>query len=130
MRRLSIAEILDLQQRLIDVSGGSPGVRDLGALESSANQPVATFRGQDLYPALADKAPALCFFLVKNHPFIDGNKRIGHAAMETFFLLNGKELQCSIDEQEKVMLGLAAGELSREVFTEWVKQHTVPVADQ
>lgn len=124
MRYLSIAEILDLHQRLLADSGGATGVRDLGALESAVSQPHAAFAGQDLYPDLLAKAAALCYSLVMNHAFVDGNKRVGHAAMETFLLLNGHEIQCGTDGQERVILQLAAGDLSRNAFTEWVRRHT------
>jgi len=124
MRHLSIAEVLELHQRLLADSGGASGVRDLGSLESAVSQPHAAFSGQDLYPDLVAKAAALCYSLVMNHAFVDGNKRVGHAAMETFLLMNGHEIQCSIDEQERVILQLAAGALSRIAFTEWVRRHT------
>jgi death-on-curing protein len=127
MRYLTIAEVLDLHDRLLADSGGSAGVRDLGALESTVNQPYASFAGQDIYPDLVAKAAALCYSLVMNHAFVDGNKRIGHAAMETFLLLNGHEIECAVDEQERVILQLASGDLSRNVFTEWVRQHTTTV---
>lgn len=86
---------------------------------------MMTFAGDDLYPMLADKAAALCFSLVSNHPFIDGNKRIGHAAMETFLLLNGYEIDASIDEQEEIILSLAAGQIERGSFTDWVRTHLI-----
>ncbi len=124
MRYLSVAEVLDLHERLLAGSGGASGVRDLGALESAVSQPHAAFDGQDLYPDLAAKAAALGYSLVMNHSFMDGNKRVGHAAMETFLLLNGYEIQCHIDEQERIILHLAAGALSRNAFTEWVRLHT------
>lgn len=127
MRYLALAEILDLHQRLLAGSGGSPGVRDLGALESAVHRPYASFAGEDLYPRLADKAAALCYSLVKNHPFLDGNKRVGHAAMETFLLLNGHQILAAVEEQERLMLNLAAGVISRADFTEWVRRHTVPL---
>ena len=92
----------------------------LVGLESALAQPRMTFGGQELYPSLADKAAALGFSLVCNHPFIDGNKRVGHAAMETFLVLNGWELAAGVDEQEQVILRLAAGSLPREEFTAWV----------
>lgn len=110
MRYLTIAEVPVLHQRLIHVSGGAFGLRDLGQLESAVSRPHAGFGGQDLYPDLVSKAVSLCFSLVMNHPFVDGNKRIGHAAMETFLMLNGHEIQCSVTEQEEVILRLAAGE--------------------
>lgn len=129
IRYLSLAEVLDLHRSVIDRWGGAAGIRDLGALESALAQPRQSFAGQDLYPTLTSKAAALCFSLVLNHPFIDGNKRIGHAAMETFLILNGYELDAIIDEQERVMLDLAAGNLSRNIFEEWVQQHTNQTAN-
>ena len=123
MRYLSITEVLDLHERLLAASGGASGIRDLGALESAVSQPHVAFGGQDLYHGLATKAAALCYSLVMNHAFMDGNKRIGHAAMETFLVLNGHEIQCDVDEQERVILELAAGDLSRNAFTEWVRLH-------
>ncbi len=88
MRYLSLLEVLELHEALIAISGSSYGIRDIRALESAINQPRLTFDQTDLYPDLITKATALCFSLVMNHPFIDGNKRIGHAAMETFLILN------------------------------------------
>lgn len=82
MRWLSLAEVLELHRRLILQSGGSSGLRDLGLLEASLAQPNQTFGGIDLYQGLTAKAACLGFSLIQNHPFVDGNKRIGHAAME------------------------------------------------
>ena len=82
-----------------------------------------TFGGVELYPTIAEKAAAIAFSLVLNHPFVDGNKRIGFAAMETFLVLNGNELAATVDDAEQTMLKLAAGELSREELVEWVKRN-------
>ena len=87
-----------------------------------------SFGGDDLYPGVVEKAAAVCFSLVKNHPFVDGNKRIGHAAMETFLILNGFELDAAIEEQEHLMLGLAAGSLERSELVLWISEHLVPRA--
>ena len=86
-----------------------------------------TFGGEDLYPALVEKAAAIGFSLVMNHPFIDGNKRIGHAAMETFLVLNGHEIDAPVDEQEDVILRLAAGDLGRAEFIEWLGARITPL---
>jgi death-on-curing protein len=123
MRYLSLAQVLELHRMIIEQVGGSSGLRDLGAVESAVAQPRMTFGGADLYPSLVEKAAALCFSLVKNHPFIDGNKRVGHAAMETFLVLNGLQIDASIDEQEQIMLSVAAGQLSRENFVGWLHEH-------
>jgi len=124
MRNLSISEILELHERLISLSGGASGIRYLGSLESALGQPHAPFGGPDLYPDLITKAAALCFSLVLNHPFLDGNKRIGHASMETFLLLNGFEINARVDDQERIILSLAAGQLDRDAFVLWLKEHT------
>jgi death-on-curing protein len=99
------------------------GIRDLGAVESALAQPRMTFGGEELYSTLVDKAAAIGFSLIMNHPFIDGNKRIGHAAMEVFLVMNGLEIDASVDEQETIFLSLASGKLDREAFTQWLKCH-------
>jgi death-on-curing protein len=123
MRYLTVDEVVHLHRLMLERFGGASGLRDRGALESSVVQPQMTFGGQDLYPTLAEKASALGFSLVLNHPFVDGNKRAGHAAMETFLVLNGHELDAPVDEQEQIILQVAAGTLKRERFTEWVRSH-------
>jgi death-on-curing protein len=123
IRHLSLMEVLDLHHQVIEQSGGTLGIRDLGALESAVAQPEMTFDGEDLYPTIVEKAASLGFSLVMNHPFLDGNKRIGHAAMETFLILNGIEISATVDEQEQIILALASGELEREVFVEWLRGH-------
>jgi death-on-curing protein len=125
IRYVTLDEVLELHRLLLEQSGGGPGIRDLGMLESAVAQPAMTFGGQDLYASLADKAAALGFSLVMNHPFVDGNKRIGHAAMETFLVLNDLEIAAEVDEQERVILALAAGVMRREEFTTWVHSHVV-----
>lgn len=123
MRYLALAEVLALHRQVIQQTGGSGGVRDLGGVESAVAQPLASFGGQDLYPSLTEKAAALAYSLVKNHPFLDGNKRVAHAAMETFLVLNGHELECGTDEQEAFWLALAAGERSRSELVAWLGAH-------
>lgn len=123
IRYLALEEVLELHRLVLEQSGGMDGVRDLGGLDSALAQPQMTFDGQDLYPSLAEKAAALGFSLVSNHPFMDGNKRVGHAALETFLVLNGWELGAVLDEQEQVILRLAAGALKRDEFTAWVQSH-------
>lgn len=120
---LALAEVLTLYERVVAVGGGAFGIRDLGALRSAVAQPHATFDGRDLYPTLAEKAAALSFSLILNHPFVDGNKRVGHAALEVFLVLNGFELNASIDDAERVILGVAAGTISRETLVQWIRAH-------
>lgn len=86
-----------------------------------------TLAGSELYPRLVEKAAALCFSLVGNHPFVDGNKRVGHAAMDTFLALNGAEIDAGLEEQERIMLDLAAGRIDRGRLANWLRQHAKPL---
>ncbi len=124
MRHLTLSEVLFLHDRILAASGGSAGVRDLARLEAALGQPKATFDGQELYPTLLEKASALCFSIVQGHAFVDGNKRVGHAATEVFLLLNGLELDAEVDEQERVILAIASSEMSREELATWLQSHT------
>ena len=125
MRYLSLQEVISLHSLLIAQSGGISALRDRGALESAVAQPEASFGGQDLYPDLASKAAALGHSLIQNHPFVDGNKRVGHAAMEVFLLLNGYEIDASVDEQETIILDVASGNVSRTELSDWISKHMV-----
>ncbi len=127
MRFLTLGEVLALQRRILAETGGLPGVRDLGAIASAVFQPRVSVGGVDAYPTLIEKTGALGYSLMRNHGFVDGNKRIAHAAMETFLVLNGMEIQASVDEQEGKMLLLAAGELSRAQLVEWLRQSSGPL---
>ena len=120
MRYLTLGEVLELHRRIIQQTGGASGVRNLAALESAVAQPRMTFEGKDLYPTIEDKAAALAFFIVQNHPYTDGNKRCGHAAMETFLVLNGKAMEAPVDEVEKIILEMASGKFSLKDFVDWL----------
>ena len=123
MRYVTLGEVVELHRRLLAATGGALGIRDFGALESAVAQPKATY----LYPTLAEKAAALCLALVQGHPFVDGNKRVGHAAMEAFLVLNGHEIHARTDTQEHLMLDLAAGRLDHRRLTDWLRQHVKPL---
>lgn len=125
MRLLTLGEVVELHDRLLAQSGGGAGLRDLGLLESALAQPRASFDGTDLHPTIADKAAALGFALVANHPFVDGNKRIGHAAMEVFLVLNGFEIDATVDDQEQAVLAVASGTMDRDGLAQWLKGRLV-----
>lgn len=99
MHYLNVDMVLELHDGVLARFGGSAGVRDFGGLESALGQPRMTFGDIELYPTVAEKAAALGFSIIQNHPFVDGNKRTGHAAMELFLILNGFEIAKSVDEQ-------------------------------
>jgi death on curing protein len=124
---LTTDEVIRLHERAIQRSGGSAGIRDRGLIDSAVFQPQATFGGQDLLPTIVEKASALGFSLAMNHAFVDGNKRIAHAAMETFLVINDHQLSAGVDEQEATILQLASGAMSRQHFEEWVRSHIVPM---
>jgi death-on-curing protein len=123
VRYLTLNEALELHRRVIGQSGGALGVLNLDTLESVLAQPRMTFGGKDLYPSIVEKAAALGYSLIQNHPFLDGNKRTGHAAMEIFLFLNGFEIESSVDEQETIVMQVASDEMDREAFTTWFRVH-------
>ena len=123
MKILKKRQILLLHSVLIAESGGSDGVRDEGLLDSAVNTPFQTFSGQDLYPTVLDKAVRLCFGLIRNHPFIDGNKRIGTHAMLVFLNLNSITLSYEDDELISTILSVASGEMDADGLLKWIQQH-------
>lgn len=126
MRYLTLAEVIELHRRVVEQSGGAQGLRDVNGFLSAVAQPQVMFDQKELYPTIESKATALCYSLVLNHPFVDGNKRIGHAAMELFLQLNGFEFIADIDDAERTILSLAAGELSRDELLKWVTSRLHP----
>ncbi len=127
MRYLTLGEVVALHRGVIDAAGGAAGIRDVRALDSAVAQPKATFGSAELYPTAIEKAAALGFSLIRNHPFVDGNKRVGHAAMETFLVLNGSQIDAPVDEQEHLILDVAAGKVHRDQLTEWLHRHVKPL---
>ena len=125
MIRLSKPQIFLLHEQLIAETGGSSGLRDEGMLDSALNAPFQTFGGEDVYPSLQQKAARLCFGLVKNHPFVDGNKRIGAHVMLVFLALNGIELQHTQTELSDVILQLSAGTIQSSDLLSWILAHQV-----
>ena len=122
---LSKQQILLLHSQLISETGGSDGLRDVGLLESAINSPFQQFGNEDLYPTIQQKASRLCFGLVNNHPFIDGNKRIGAHVMLVFLALNGIELECTQYELSSTILKLASNEISYQQLTRWIINHQI-----
>jgi death-on-curing protein len=119
---LSVEQLRQIHQALISKFGGSEGLRDLGGLEAAAARPAMTFGGEDLYPDEAAKVAALMHSLVMNHPFVDGNKRVGAAAAELFLILNDRLLLATDAEFESVTLSVARGELDAGRLAIWFRQ--------
>jgi len=126
IRCITLGKALELHARVIAQSGGMSGVLSIGAPEPALAQPRMTFGGEELYPTPVEKAAALDFSLIQNHPFVDGNKRTGHALMEVSPLLNGYEIHATVDEQEDVVLRVASGSMPRGDSTSWLRPHVRP----
>lgn len=124
-RYLSLPEVLHLHRAVIELAGGSPGIRDFGLLQAAVASPRTTFGGEELYREVEEKAAALCFSLAMNHPFVDGNKRVAYAATSVFLAMNGFTISASVDAREGLMLHLAAGLVSREDLVRWLQENTV-----
>ena len=123
MNCLSKQQVLYLHEELIRETGGISGLRDEGLLESALAAPFQTFDGQPLYPSLQQKAVRLCRGLVKDHPFLDGNKRIGAHAMLVFLALNGVELDYAQEELSDIILRIAAGAAGQKELLDWLLNH-------
>ena len=123
MIRLTKQQVIMLHQDVIAQSGGSPKIRDEGLSDSALNAPLQTFAGMELYPTIIDKAAHLGYSLIKNHAFVDGNKRIGTHVMLTFLMLNGIDVDYEDEELIQLILGVAAGEISSEQLLAWLQAH-------
>lgn len=120
MNRLTKTQIINMHRLLIQETGGSEGIKDEGLLDSALNAPFQTFDGEDLYKTVRTKAAKLGFFLINNHPFIDGNKRIGTLAILVFLEINGIEIKCTDDELVNLGLGIADGSISNKDLLDWI----------
>lgn len=124
MNRLTKAQIINMHRLLIQETGGSEGIKDEDLLDSALNAPFQTFDGEDLYKTIQAKAAKLGFLLINNHPFIDGNKRIGILAMLTFLEINGIEIKCIDDELINLGLGIADGSINSKDLLGWIIDHS------
>ena len=123
MKRLSAKQVIALQTELIYETGGEDGIRDAGLLDAALNAPFATFGGEDMYPSIQQKAARLGYGLVRNHAFVDGNKRIGAHVMLIFLALNGIELRYEDEELVHVILNVAERRTGVEGLLEWLIEH-------
>lgn len=121
---LSREQILLLHKQLLDSTGGLDGVRDQTLLDSAVNAPFQKFDGNDLFPSIHQKAARLGYGLIKNHAFIDGNKRIGAHSMLVFLSLNGIELEYTQEELYGIILEIADGKKGIEDLSNWIICHT------
>lgn len=125
MIQLTKQQVILLHKEIIAESGGSPEIRDEGLLDSALNAPFQTFSGTELYPTILEKAARLGYSLIKNHAFVDGNKRIGAHTMLVFLALNNIEVEYEDNDFTQLILGIAAGEISAEQLLAWLQAHVV-----
>jgi len=118
---LSVDDVLLLHADTINVDGGSHGVRDHGLLDAAVAMPRQQFSGAFLHEDLAAMAAAYFFHIAQNHPFIDGNKRAAVMSALAFLQANNVELSMAPQELEAMTLKVAAGELSKEKLTQWMR---------
>ncbi|WP_172200978.1 type II toxin-antitoxin system death-on-curing family toxin [Saccharibacillus qingshengii] len=123
MKLITIDQLLIYHQKIMKVTGGADGVRDQGLLESALGKAEQTFDGEELYPGLTRKVSVVTFSLIKNHGFVDGNKRIGVAVMLLLLRLNGYSIRYSQDELVQLGLGTAEGKLNENDIEEWIIRH-------
>jgi len=120
---IDIQEVLVIHDTLIVQFGGSNGIRDYNLLVSAINRPFTGTGDTEFYPTIHKKAAALIESIVKNHPFVDGNKRTGYVMMRLFLLNNGFDIQASQDEKYTFVIRIASGSLTIEHITSWILEH-------
>ncbi|MBI4636963.1 MAG: type II toxin-antitoxin system death-on-curing family toxin [Candidatus Rokubacteria bacterium] len=120
---LEVDEVLSLHADQIERYGGGAGIRDIGLLRSALSAPSATFEAAFLHGSISEMAAAYLFHIVKNHPFVDGNKRTALMAMLAFLGLNGRRLSADQDELAELVVGVAEGRISRAEVAVFVEHH-------
>ena len=125
MKTISLEELLVFHRKIIEKTGGSKGIRDLNLIESALNRAFVTFESKDLYKDVIDKIAAITYGLIKNHGFVDGNKRIGIAVMLFLLKLNELKIRYSQKELIKLGLGIADGLITEENLRNWIRHHEI-----
>ena len=123
MKGITVEQILRLHKKMADVTGGAEGIRNIDLLESALNNAYATFDGDELYPDVEDKAASTCFSIISNHPFIDGNKRMGIYVMLILLELNEIKIVFNQNELVSLGLGIAEGRLKQPDIRNWIQEH-------
>jgi death-on-curing protein len=121
---ISIKETEEIHKLVIEMFGGSHGIRDYNALDSALARSFQTFDNKDLYPGTIQKAASLIESILINHPFIDGNKRTGYVLLRLFLIQNGIDIQATQEEKYEFVIGIASGKRKYEEILDWLQQHT------
>lgn len=125
MKVLELEKVLEIHNKLIDLFGGSYGIRDIGLLDSALNRINASIDGKDLYPDIYIKVSVITYSIINNHPMIDGNKRLGLAVMLVILRLNKIELTYSQNELIEFGLKIAQNKYNEAFIAEWIKKHEI-----
>lgn len=120
-----LQDIYDFHKELEKKLALLSGIRDTSLLESAVNTPFQTFMGNDLYPSIYDKAAQLCYGIVKNHPFTDGNKRTALHSMYVYLIINGFDITATQQEVENLIINVAAGNMSNVELVQWLRENTI-----
>ena len=123
--QLTVQDIYELHRELEDAFVLSSGVRDKNLLVSAANTPFQTFMESDLYPSLYDKAAQLCYGIANNHPFTDGNKRTALHSMYVYLIITGYDITATQQEVEKLIINVAAGNMTNIELAQWLRDNTI-----
>lgn len=123
---IGLEEALAIHEQVVAATGGSQGVRDQGGLESALARPYATFGGMDLYPAPIDKAASMLESIVKNHPFVDGNKRAGYTLMRLMLRTYDQDIEASDEDEYDLVIQVAIGQLDLDGIRRWLESRVVP----
>ena len=120
---ISIKETEEIHKLVIEMFGGSHGIRDYNALNSALARPFQTFDNKDLYSDTIQKAASLIESILINHPFIDGNKRTGYVLLRMFLIQNGVDISATQEEKYEFVIGIASGKIKYEQILDWLQKH-------
>lgn len=124
MKYLSVDEILAIHEEMINIFGGSHGIRDFGLLYSAIYRPQATFAEEDLYPTIFDKAAALIHSLLLNHAFVDGNKRTAYVSCARYLFINNYAIKASTSNIIFFIKNIENKKITLEKITIWIKSYS------
>lgn len=122
---MNIEDVISIHKILIERFGGTHGIRDKAGLESALQRPYSTFDQKDLYKSVEEKSAALIESMLINHPFVDGNKRIGYTLFRLLLLNNGKDISANEDDKYQFVINIASGELKYDSILDWIKEYVV-----
>ena len=125
MEMIALEEIIIFHEKIIEKTGGSQGIRDIGLIESAINRPFQTYDGIELYPEIESKISAITYSLINNHGFVDGNKRIGVSVMLLLLRLNDIKIEYKQEELVDLGIKIAENKYKEEDIKKWIESHSL-----